>query len=145
MVPRSPGCSRSRSASPARRRVSYLCVFCPELEHTVFPLEPKILSIEEDLVLRVIVTTSTMLPTRPRAGGTSRHHQLRPHRDTAGDFFVVAGLCRARNAMDTGEFVPKSHGTRYAWTFRLPGSSSRNEERERYGILYGTVPGTSFH
>ncbi|TVU19576.1 hypothetical protein EJB05_35732, partial [Eragrostis curvula] len=39
-------------------RVSYICVFCPGREYTEFPLEPKILAAEEDLVLlRVIVSS----------------------------------------------------------------------------------------
>ncbi|KAK3138668.1 hypothetical protein QOZ80_5AG0371870 [Eleusine coracana subsp. coracana] len=39
-------------------RVSYICVFCPGLDHTEFPLEPKILGMEEDLVLLSIIVSS---------------------------------------------------------------------------------------
>ncbi|GJN03978.1 hypothetical protein PR202_ga21481 [Eleusine coracana subsp. coracana] len=39
-------------------RVSYIYVFCPGLYHTEFPLEPKILATEEDLVLLRIIVSS---------------------------------------------------------------------------------------
>lgn len=39
-------------------QVSYICVFCPGLEHTEFPLEPKILATEQDLVLLYIIVSS---------------------------------------------------------------------------------------
>ncbi|CAN6336798.1 unnamed protein product [Urochloa humidicola] len=38
-------------------RVSYFCVFCPGRDHTEIPIEPKILAMDEDLVLlRIIVS-----------------------------------------------------------------------------------------
>jgi len=39
-------------------RVSHLCVLCPGMAHTVFPLEPHILAMEEDVILLRIIVSS---------------------------------------------------------------------------------------
>ncbi|KAK3135470.1 hypothetical protein QOZ80_5BG0419320 [Eleusine coracana subsp. coracana] len=118
-------------------RVSYFCVFCPGLDHTEFPLEPRILAMEQDLVLLSVIVSSKSdvcqdrdyyiykaadrsaggrpslkrLPRPPephvfsstnvgilRCGTSHLNMAMRRHGDIVDDdFYVVAGLCKARN------------------------------------------------
>ncbi|CAL4929115.1 unnamed protein product [Urochloa decumbens] len=159
---------------PARPpRVSHLCVFCPGLEHTVFPLEPKILATE----LRIIVTTKRdilkhvdyyiyqaaddaagggpslkRLPRPPSPYGFDsdvgilrcgisgqRHHAPRPHRGAAGDYYIVAGLCRAPNSLDHGEFVLCLHNSNSPTSWSTHNISLDEQHRRQYGCGFTHV------
>ncbi|KAG2562955.1 hypothetical protein PVAP13_8KG319100 [Panicum virgatum] len=126
-------------------RVSYLCVFCPDLDHAVFPLEPKILATEDDLVLLRIIR----LPRLPSPYGPDSHRvgilrcgtsvQQRPHRGTAGDFYVVAGLCRAPNAVNPGEFVLCLHNSSFSIAWSTHNISLDEQQRRQYGSSFHHV------
>ncbi|CAL4937690.1 unnamed protein product [Urochloa decumbens] len=161
---------------PARPpRVSHLCVFCPGLEHTVFPLEPKILAA---VLLRIIVTTKRdilkhvdyyiyqaaddaagggpslkRLPRPPSPHGfdsdvgilrcgisdDQRHHALRPHRDAASDYYIVAGFCRAPNSLDHGEFVLCLHNSNSPTSWSAHNISLDEQHRRQYGCGFTHV------
>jgi hypothetical protein len=150
----------------------------------VFPVEPHILAMEEDLILlRIIVSSKTdifkdadyyiyqatdeavgggpslkRLPRLPRlpklrspyefdsdqvgilrcgARHQRRYNALCPHSDTAGDFYIVAALCRAPNSVAAGEFVIclyNSNSPTIWITHKI--SVDENQHRLQYGCHF---------
>ncbi|TVU36670.1 hypothetical protein EJB05_18614, partial [Eragrostis curvula] len=133
-------------------RVSYVCVYCPGLDHTEFPLAPEILATEEDLVLlRIIVSSRRDILKdmdyyiyQAAAGGPSLTRLVRPpsrygfnsysvgilrlHSASTDDSYVVAALCRSPS-LDPGQFVLCHYNSKVPNSWSTD-SVSLNEEQK---------------
>lgn len=102
-------------------RVSYFCVFCPGSDHTEFPIEPKILAMDKNLVLlRIVVSPEKELykdcdlyiyqANGGEDGGASLERLPRPPGRCFFDYDKVGLLCCSD--ADGGSSVLRPHRVR---------------------------------
>jgi hypothetical protein len=66
-----------------------------------------------------------------------RDHALCPHRDTSGDFYIVAALCKARSSVFPEEFVLCLYNSSSPTIWSTHNISvDRNQHRRQYGCYF---------